>query len=219
MATRATAAREEVARVNFNDSLVSEDDRSAFDGGRGGPATQAKGSDGTRQAVLGGACVLLLGAAAWAFFMRGADVVGEQAYFYDESAERVFTSATGQYPPIVGIDGSASADERDGVRAMVFTCCDTCLAKADGQPQIAYLQQFTIEAADLMAEADALAAQGLPAPPNAADRTWISANTLVRTLDDPQWHAKTSRRGQEITGRLHAKCPAGVFPRLADPSD
>ena len=173
----------------------------------------------TRKAIFGGAAILVLGGAAWAFFLRGSSDVGDKVYFYDVSAERVFTAAAGQYPPIRGVDGQGQADGRDGVRAVVYTCCDDCAREAKGRPQIAYLQRFTHEAADLMAEADALAAQGKPAPDKAADRQWISDNTLVRTLDEDAWHAKTSERGQEIVGRMLVKCPGGEFPKMADPSD
>ncbi|UYV14069.1 MAG: hypothetical protein NCW75_07195 [Phycisphaera sp.] len=194
-----------------HEPLVSEDEFREAPAARRGE----RGPRHARRAGLGGLVLAGVGAVAYFTLIGGNEPLGSLSYFYDESAQELFVSRSQQYPPIEGID-SGDSDASDGVQAVLYTCCDSC---NDGTPQIAYLQRYTDEAKQVFERADAAIAEGRAGPPEAADRKYVSANTLVRRVADPTWHPKPSREGQDIAGILLSKCPGGVFPRRTDPTD
>lgn len=164
------------------------------------------------KAVAYGVVLLVVGAAgAWFALGDRSGELGSRAYYYDESAERLFVAEAQQYPPIDGIDDSSN--RRDGVQAIVYTCGE------GGERKIAYLRRYTDEAIGVFQQADRAQLERRDGPPEASDRRYITENTLVRRVDEEEWHAQSSREGQAIIAILHEKCSNGEFPMLVDPSD
>lgn len=165
----------------------------------------------SKGAVMLVAAVAGLAALGSWMLLRPAPAIGKMAYYYDESAERLFVSRANQLAPIPGTDGP----EADGVLAVVYTCGTT----TDEELQIAYLQRLDDE---LKAKWEAwLATEGAEGqgPPEVEDRVYVSAHTLVRRPGEGEWYAKSSREGQAIVRVLTEKCANGAYPRLCDPKD
>ncbi len=179
----------------------------------GSPKQREGAGSGIPPKALAYGAVLLVVGAAGAYFVLGdrPGELGSRAFYYDESAERLFVAEAQQYPPIDGIDDSSN--RRDGVQAIVYTCGE------GGERKIAYLRRYTDEAIGIFQQADRAQLERRDGPPEASDRRYITENTLVRRVDEEDWHAQSSREGQAIIAVLHDKCPNGEFPMLVDPSD
>ncbi|MCW5755952.1 MAG: hypothetical protein KIT54_01810 [Phycisphaeraceae bacterium] len=171
-----------------------------------------------RKAALIATAVVAAGVVAYATTMRSTPPLGKQAFYYDLSAQKLFTDAAGQYPPIRGKHDAVGGDPEghDGVLAIVYRCCDRCTTE---KIQIAYLQKYTDKAKAIFEQADQAEAQGSKGPNEAYDRAFHSNNTLIQRPGDAQWHPKASPQGQAIVAILHAKCPNGHFPTLVDASE
>ena len=191
-----------------HEPLITEDELTNV----GSPKSRGGGGGVRAKAVLCGVVLLGLGATA-VYFALGdrSGKLGSRAFYYDESAKRLFVAEAQQYPPIDGIDDSSN--RRDGVQAIVYTCGE------GAERQIAYLRRYTDEAIRIFQQADLALSERREGPPEASDRRYITENTLVRRVDDDEWHSQMSREGQEIIAILHQECPNGEFPMLLDPSD
>ena len=106
-----------------------------------------------RKAALIATAVVAAGVVAYATTMRSTPPLGKQAFYYDLSAQKLFTDAAGQYPPIRGKHDAVGGDPegQDGVLAIVYRCCDRCTIE---KIQIAYLQKYTDKAKAIFEQAD-----------------------------------------------------------------
>ena len=117
-------------------------------------------------------------------------------FFFDQSEEKLYRVSHGTTPPHAGTGGESG----DGVRAIVLACPNDASHADD---VIAYLESFTAEQADARRRE---AETGEPIP--GLTRDWIADNTLLRKLDDPNWHAASSADGLAIrTQGIRQRCP------------
>ena len=144
--------------------------------------------------------------------MLGGRTVGERAWYYDESAGRLFVAPSQQHPPIRGVDGP----ETDGVRAMVYVCGDECTEK---DRKIAYLQKYTDEMAEARRQWDKMEARGERGPAIVDDRDAVTEATLVRRVEDAEWVSKASAAGKQIVAIMLERCEDGSYPKQCDPDD
>ena len=119
---------------------------------------------------------------------------GELAFFYDPSADRLFTAPSSSISPIKGIDN----DEEDAVRAVVISTTGNPADRASWQ--IAYLERYSPELKRQMEEARTTG--GSPE----MTRGMAQSHRFVRHVDDPQWHPLHSPEAEAI---LNAWLTAG----------
>lgn len=170
------------------------------------------GADTSSIVKVGVAAVALLVAGVLALRLFGAShEIGDRAFYFDESEAKLYVGPAGQYPPLRGIGGAPE----DGVSAMVYVCTED--ASKDDR-RIAYLQKYTPE---LIAELEKARRehdeQGSISEP--IDRRYMSAQTLVRRVDEDQWHPQSSPEGQAIIAVLTQRCENGNYPRLCSPDE
>lgn len=150
----------------------------------------------TLKVVLTG--LALIAALVFVFIrFRAVSRVGEegaQIYFYDESAERLYTVSRDTLPPDQGVAGPRD----DGVRAVVVgPRTDACDAD---ELRIAYLETYTPELKTLLAEVQAARLAGRPPsvtiPTSESD--FFQKNTLVRRPSETTWYDKTQSQAAQI---------------------
>lgn len=151
--------------------------------------------------------IALLAAAAFVSIRawRGQADPAEKGFFYDLSAQRIFTGPRHAAPPIRGVDGP----EEDGFRAMVIS--------PSGRPddrrswEIAYLEMFT---PDLKRRTEQAQASG-----EALSMGRLEAQThrLVRRLHDTEWHPIASPEGETIVHAWAQPGPDGRTPVICTP--
>ena len=154
-----------------------------------------------------GGLVLLLGVAGFLVFRQIStrSAPGERGFFYDVSAQRIFTAARTAVPPIRGVDGP----DLDGFRAVVFS--------ATGKPQdrsswrVAYLEKCTPELKRKMEEAQA-AGTAL-----AMGRVEAQNHRLVRRLTDTDWVPMSDPAADAILNSWATPGPDGITPVLCTP--
>lgn len=140
----------------------------------------------------------VLGFRAW----NQRDTGGTQTFFYDLSAQRIFTASQHSPPPIRGVDGP----EADAYRAVVFS--------PTGQPQnrkswqVAYLEKFTPELQEKMSAAQS------SGEPLAMGRLEAQSHRLVRRPNDTDWHPMNSPQAEVI---LQEWTRTGSDPVLCTP--
>lgn len=138
----------------------------------------------------------LLGVAGGLLYLAlfGRSTPGEQAFFYDPSAEELFTAPKTAVPPIRGIDG----DEEDAVRAVVISVTGD---PADRDSwRIAYLERYSPELKRQMEQAQQ--SGGSPA----IGRGAAQAHRFIRRPDQDAWHPMNSPQAELI---LNAWLTAG----------
>ncbi len=152
------------------------------------------------------AVVLLAVAAGLAVrFFRAGDGVSERAFFYDESARKLFTAARTLVPPIRGTDG----EEADAYRAVVVS--------TNGRPadkkswQVAYLEKYSPE---LKRQLEA-AQQGGASP--SMGRSEASQHRFVRRVGEAEWHPLNSPEAEAILTAWATPGPDGITPVLCAP--
>ena len=133
---------------------------------------------------------------------------GEQragVWFYDLSEKQLYPAPINTIPPHQGIGGKRG----DGVRAMVVAF--GAGAKKSGERRIAYLETFRPELKDLLDRMQAARAAAKPfaGTPPARDSDLYQTNTLVRRLDDADWHPLDSPEAAKITAEWRAWRGAG----------
>lgn len=119
---------------------------------------------------------------------------GLQAWFYDESEQRLYLAAKDAIAPDPGIGGPAG----DGARAIVVAGPGEC-----GDPakrRIAYLEKYTPQFKLLLEDVRAARAEGRPParpmPPSESD--YYDRNTLVRRPADATWYDLTTAEAKRI---------------------
>lgn len=151
---------------------------------------------------------LLLILVAYRVF-SGSPAPGKRMYWYDLSEKKLFVADAGLIPPLEGVGGKPN----DAYPAVVITYPD---AK---ERAVAYIENVTDALRALQEEARLAQEAGQPPPEKLGDRLWVTANTLVRTLDSDQWHPKDSPQGLMIIATLTKRGPGGAFPRVCSPDD
>lgn len=150
-------------------------------------------------AALAVAVVLLI-----RFFGRD-DGVSERAFFYDESAKKLFAAPRTGVPPIRGIDG----DLEDAVRAVVIS--------TNGRPEdkrthrIAYLERYSPE---LKRQMEAAQASGSSPPMGRAE---AQRHRFVRRPADPEWVPMSTPEGEAILTEWAVPGPDGASPVVCSP--
>lgn len=131
--------------------------------------------------------------------------VSEKAWYFDESARRLFVASRGLVPPVAGIDGPGV----DGVRAVVVAPpgrCDDASAR-----RIAYLETTTPELKQLLEKAKA------SGRPPEVTRGAAQGLRLVRRPDDPRWVSLVSPEGEAIVSGWATPGPDGISPAVCSP--
>lgn len=149
--------------------------------------------------------LLLLAILALARSIFGNRAPGEQAFFYDPSAERLFTAPASAVPPIRGVDG----DEEDAVRAVVVST--TGNPRDRGSWQIAYLERYSPELKRQMEEAQATG--GSPR----IGRGAAQAHRFVRRVEDAQWYPMYSPEAESIISGWLSAGPNGGPATICTP--
>lgn len=153
------------------------------------------------------AVLLLLAVAALVLFRaaRGRATPGERGFFFDASANRIFTAARHAAPPIRGVDGP----EEDGFRALVIS--------TNGHPedrdswQVAYLERFSPELKKRTEEAQATG-ESL-----AMGRLEQQAHRFVRRPSDSEWVPMNDPQSEVILTGWAKPGPNGVTPVVCTP--
>jgi hypothetical protein len=131
-------------------------------------------------------------------------------YFYDLTEKRLFAAPRGSIPPIAGIKGEADA----GVRAVVI--CTNGNPNDKKHLSIAYLQKYAPEIKQLFEEVHKAREEGRDEQ-GRINRNQIPPNTLVRRLEDNDWHVLNSPEGQEIANGWNKPGPDGQTPVICSP--
>jgi len=148
--------------------------------------------------------ILLIAGAVWALTGgSGSDV--PKVYFYDLSEQKLFEASRDAFAPIDGIGGEPG----DGVLAVVVRCPDC----SDDQKRIAYLKTHTPEYKQKREDSRQT---GEPIP--GLTRQWILENTLVRRVDEEEWHIATSPEAGKISSSWKRRCAEhGKWEKLCTP--
>lgn len=165
------------------------------------------------------AAVLALGVIAGGFvFSRMRDLRrgGERAsvWFYDESQKRLYAAPDDTIPPHEGCGGKPD----DGVRAVVVAFRGE--ERDSRKRRIAYLEIYTAELKALLEQARAARASGrvLGGQMPTRDSDYFQSHTLVRRVEESDWHAVNSAEGLRITSEWRAwRGPEGQAPVVCVP--
>jgi hypothetical protein len=139
---------------------------------------------------------------------------GLQAWFYDQSEQRLYAVARDTVPPHQGIGGAAG----DGVRAVVVACRTETDDPA--KRRIAYLEMYAPELKrileDVRAARDAGRQYNGQVP--ARDGEFFQKNTLVRRPTESDWHDMTGDEAGKIIAEWRSwPCPDGSAPVVCTP--
>ena len=134
----------------------------------------------------------------------------EDAYFYDLVEQKLFVAPKGSIPPIAGMKGADQA----GVRAIVI--CTNGNPADKPHREIAYLEKYSPEIKQLFEEVRQARAAGHSAA-RSIDRSQIPPNTLVRRLQDTEWHALNTPEGEQIVNEWNTPGPDGRAPAVCSP--
>ena len=159
-----------------------------------------------------GLALVLLSVAAVLFikFSAAGDSQHEGIYFYDLEEHQIFVAPKGSIPPIKGIKGADQA----GVRAIVI--CTNGNPADIKHRQIAYLEKYSPEIKQLFEEVRQARAAGHAAT-RSIDRSQLPPNTLVRRLQDTDWHALNTPEGNNIVNEWNTPGPDGRLPVVCSP--
>jgi len=129
--------------------------------------------------------------------LRKASVTGEdgmQAYYFDESEQRLFLAARESVPPLLGVGGA----ENDGVRAIVVACRGEC-----GDPnkqKVAYYETYAPPLKQLFEDIRSARAKGEIYEGKGPEResSFVAKNTMVRRDGETVWYLMTTKDGVKI---------------------
>jgi hypothetical protein len=138
-------------------------------------------------------------------FKKSSDSGTDLAFFYDESAKKLFTAPRTMIPPIKGTDGP----QEDAYRAVVISRT----GKADDKKtwEIAYIEKYSPELKAQMKAAQA--AGGSPA----MNRAEAQEHRFVRLLKDPTWFPLSAPEAELIVTEWANPGPTGVIPVTCTP--
>lgn len=138
-------------------------------------------------------------------FVRDGGGTADKTFFYDLSAQKLFTAERNRVPPIRGIDGP----EEDAVRAVVIS---TSGDRADKKARrIAYLEKYSpvLKAQMEQAQKDGSSPE--------MGRGEAVTHRLVKRLSDPDWVPMSTPEGEHIVGEWAMPGPNGVTPIICSP--
>ena len=133
---------------------------------------------------------------------------GEQragVWFYDLSEKQLYSAPINTIPPHRGIGGKRG----DGVRAIVVAF--GAESKKSRERRIAYLEIYRPALKNLLDRVQAARAAGQPftgTPPD-RDSDFFQTNTLVKRLEESDWHPLNSPEAAKITSAWRAWRGAG----------
>lgn len=157
-----------------------------------------------KQLIL--ALVLLVIAAGLVYkFKRSSDAGTDLAFFYDESAKKLFTAPRTQIPPIKGTDGP----QEDAFRAVVISRTGKPADKKTWE--IAYLEKYSPELKAMMKAAQA--SGGSPG----MSRAEAQEHRFVRLLKDTTWYPLSAPEASQIVSDWANPGPDGVTPVACTP--
>ena len=139
---------------------------------------------------------------------------GATTWFYDQSEKRLYEVPQDTIPPHKGIGGPSG----DGVRAVVVA-----FRAEQNDPlkrRIAYLETYTPELKDLLEKLQAARASGQPFKGRMSlrDSDFFQTNSLVKGLEETEWHASSSPEGRRImTAWRSWRGPDGQLPIVCVP--
>ncbi len=181
--------------------------RAALIGPRNGRESPRLPMNKTQAIQLLLALGLLAGAFAVFVELRPApENANRQAFFYDESEQKLFVAPGDSIPPIHGLH----SPEMVSMRAIVIS--------ANGDPKdkaarkVAYLEKYSPQLKQQLEEMQA--GNRAAAPPREARQSQI----LVRRLSDTAWYPVNSTEGESITTEWQVTGPDGRTPVVCPPS-
>jgi hypothetical protein len=149
-----------------------------------------KSSDASKIGLV--VVIVVIAGAVWAL-TGGGRSEEPMVYFYDLSEKTLFEAPRDSFAPIEGIGGEPG----DGVEAVVVRCPEC----GGDQKRIAYLKTHTPEYKQKRNEA-----RQADEPIPGLTRQWIAENTLVRLVDEDEWHVATSPDGGKIVTGWKRRC-------------
>lgn len=132
------------------------------------------------------------------------------AYFYDLAEQRLFVAPQGSIPPIAGVHGAAGA----GVRAIVI--CTNGNPADRAHLAIAYLEKYSPEIKQLFEEVRQARLEGR-SEEGRINKKDVPPNTLVRRLEDQDWHPLNTPEGRETVNAWKIPGPDGQLPAICSP--
>jgi len=132
-------------------------------------------------------------------------VAGELAFFYDPSADELFTASSTSIPPIRGVDG----EEEDAVRAVVISVVGDPKDKESWQ--IAYLERYSPELKRQLEQAR----ESASAPE--MSRGAAQAHRFVRRVTDQEWYSLRSPEAEAILSGWLTAGPQGGPATICTP--
>jgi hypothetical protein len=143
--------------------------------------------------------------------VRGDGEAGAKVWFYDQSAQRLYSAPRGLIPP----DGNSDAR----VRAMVVGFQG--LGNDVSQLKIAYLEKYSPEFKALLERAEAahVAQRPFGEKVPSQNSAYFQDNTLVKRPGETSWHTtRTEEARQIMTEWRQWRGPAGQRPIISVPS-
>jgi hypothetical protein len=139
---------------------------------------------------------------------------GAGVWFYDLSEKKLYSVPGTTVPPHKGVGGKSG----DGVRAIVVSLGSE--PNSPRQRKVAYLETYTPELKSLLEQVLAARSSGkpspVPVPPR--DSSFFQTNTLVKRLEEPQWHTLSSPEGLKATTEWRSwRGPQGQAPTVCVP--
>ncbi|MBM3833817.1 MAG: hypothetical protein FJ403_11215 [Verrucomicrobia bacterium] len=148
----------------------------------------------------------MLGVAGFFFFRflrEGAQ--SEKAFFFDLSAQKLFTAPRTAVPPIKGTDDA----QEDAVRAVVISASGDARDKSSWK--VAYLEKYSAELKKQME-----AAQVSGSSPQMG-RALAQGHRFVKRLSDAQWFSMNTAEGERIVTEWTQSAQNGVTPVVCTP--
>lgn len=138
-------------------------------------------------------------------FLRAGDGISDLAFFYDESAQKIFKAPRTSVPPIRGTDGP----EEDAFRAVVISTTGKPTDKNSWQ--IAYLEKYSPELKRQMETAQT----GGASP--SMGRADAQEHRFVRRPREATWYPMSAPEAEAILTGWATPGPAGVTPVICTP--
>ncbi len=142
-------------------------------------------------------------------------------WYCDLNTHTLFSTATGQTPPIAAPSGAAADGLEAGVRAHVFTC-SKC---TESERSIGWLETYTPEMKQRLLELRQPASKERPRPGPQLTMAEIMLETdlrtgmtsLIKRPDDPNWVPIKSPEGQQIIQEARRRCGPDKVARPCSP--
>lgn len=137
--------------------------------------------------------------------IRGRSAPGELGFFYDESAQKIFTGPRTAPPPIRGVDGP----EEDGYRALVISTRGDPSDRSSWQ--VAYLEKFSPELKEKVTAAQT-AEEAL-----SMGRGETQGHRFIRRVGESEWVPMNSPAAEAILSGWINQGEDGKTPVVCTP--